>query len=49
MQRIASRRTSFLTLRILAGMGPVEAGASRVSTDIKSIVDLAAWLPVIKP
>lgn len=37
-----------LTLRILAGMGPLEAGASRVSTDIDSIGDLAVWLNIAR-
>ena len=41
-------KDELLTLRILAGMGPVEAGASRVSTDIESIVDLAAWLNIAR-
>lgn len=33
-------------LRILAGMGPVDASLDQVSTDIDSIADLAAWLGV---
>lgn len=40
--------SKLLMLRILAGMGPVEAGACRVSTDIDSIVDLAAWLNIAR-
>tara|TARA_R110000868_G_scaffold29330_8_gene109034 strand:+ start:2784 stop:3644 length:861 start_codon:yes stop_codon:yes gene_type:complete len=33
-------------LRILAGMGPVEEGATQITTDIDSIPQLAAWMNV---
>lgn len=38
--------SKLLTLRLLAGVGDVEAGATRVSTDLGSIVELADWLGI---
>ncbi len=38
--------SKLFSLRILAGMGDAEAGASQVSTDVESVAELAEWMNV---